>query len=262
MKISVVTAAYNAEKTIGYTIESFVRQTHEDREMIVVDGLSRDRTVEIVRSFNCDKIRIVSERDAGIYDAMNKGLRLFAGDAVGFLNADDCFHDEHAVAAIASALASTDIAYGNLLLVDNHLNKAVRRVWRTGRYGRAGFRLGWMPPHPTFYVRRAVVDSIGGFDRKYTIASDYDFMVRAMTVPGMRDAYVERFLVDYQLGGTSSNGLKAMYVGNLESLKVRREHLGHGALDAALFLRLARRFLQLKWTQQSAGNIAQPVKRS
>lgn len=246
MKISVVTVAYNAESTISHTVESFVRQTHANREMILVDGASSDKTLDVVRSFNCEKIRIFSERDKGIYDAMNKGLRLFSGEAVGFLNADDTFHGPDALAAIAHGLEDADIVYGDQLLVADHNQKQVKRIWKTGPFGKSGFRYGWAPPHPTFYVRSAVAQSLREFETKYTIAGDYDFIIRAMNLPGVRAKYVERFLIDYQLGGTSSNGWKATYTGNKECLEVRRERLGHGPVDIALFLRLWRRLIQLR----------------
>ena len=114
MKISVVTASFNSEATIGYTIESFLKQTHADKEMLVVDGVSRDGTLKIVESFASPDIRVFSEPDKGVYDAMNKGFHRFAGDAVGFLNSDDTFHDANVLSDIAAGLADTDVVYGDL----------------------------------------------------------------------------------------------------------------------------------------------------
>src|SRR6195952_5957804 len=114
MKISVVTASYNSEATIGFAIESFLRQDHPDKEMLVIDGASSDATVKIVESFGSDAIRVFSEKDKGVYDAMNKGFRLYQGDAVGFLNSDDTFHDSGALGDIAAALQDADIVYGDL----------------------------------------------------------------------------------------------------------------------------------------------------
>ena len=114
MKISVVTASFNSETTIGFAIESFLKQTHADKEMLVIDGVSRDRTLKIVESFATPDIRVFSEPDKGVYDAMNKGLHRFSGDAVGFLNSDDTFHDTDVLADIARGLADADIVYGDI----------------------------------------------------------------------------------------------------------------------------------------------------
>src|SRR6202140_1847761 len=154
MKISVVTASYNSEATIGFTIESFLKQKHPEKEMLVVDGGSTDATLKVVASFGSDAIRVVSEKDDRVYDAMNKGLRRFQGDAVGFLNSDDTFHDPDALGDIAAAMQDSDIVYGDLNMVTDHCTKRLVRSWRGGAFHRYSFQLGWVPPHPTFYMRR------------------------------------------------------------------------------------------------------------
>ena len=128
MKISVATVSLNAEATIAYTIKSFLQQRYIDKELLVVDGASSDRTVDVARSFNSEQIRIVSERDNGLYDAMNKALTAFSGDAIGFLGADDTFHSPSALGHIAAALATNDIVYGSLHMVRDHLQKRIVRV--------------------------------------------------------------------------------------------------------------------------------------
>src|ERR1700722_10440299 len=179
MKISVVTVCYDAASTLALTIESFLQQDHPDKELLIIDGASSDGTVKIARSYACPQISVISEPDRGIYDAMNKGLRLFNGDAIGFLNSDDIYHDAHALSRLSRALGDSDIAYGDLRIVENHTTKKVIRNWRAGKYNRWSYQLGWMAPHPTFYVRRGVIEAVGEFDLTYTIASDYDFMLRA-----------------------------------------------------------------------------------
>src|ERR1700704_6666810 len=154
MKISVVTASFNSEATIGFTIESFLRQNHPDKEMLVIDGASRDGTLKIVEAFGSDAIRVLSEPDNGVYDAMNKGFRLFRGDAIGFLNSDDTFHDSRALADIAAAMRDCDIVYGDLNMVTDHRTKTLVRSWRGGAFKRYAFQLGWGPPHPTLSMRR------------------------------------------------------------------------------------------------------------
>src|SRR5579872_881236 len=154
MKISVITASYNSEATIGFTLESFLAQKHVDKEMLVIDGSSSDTTLKIIESFGSDAIRVFSEQDKGVYDAMNKGFRAFQGDAIGFLNSDDTFHDPEALGDIAAAMQDADIVYGDLNMVADHGTKRLVRSWRGGTYHRYSFQLGWVPPHPSFYMRR------------------------------------------------------------------------------------------------------------
>src|ERR1043166_8351381 len=130
MKISVITVCRNSERTIAHTIKSFLAQTHADKEMVVVDGCSTDRTLDIVRSFDASSIRIFSEPDSGIYDAMNKGLRLYEGEACGFLNSDDMFHDATVLEQIAAGLSQADVVYGDVLFVKDQIDKRPVRIWR------------------------------------------------------------------------------------------------------------------------------------
>ena len=234
MMISVVTVCYNAASTIPHTIASFLGQTERRAELIVVDGASPDGTAGIARSFADPRIRVVSEPDGGVYEAMNKGLSLFRGDAVGFLNADDRFHDAHALAAIAEGLEEADVVFGDLDFVRDHETGRVVRRWRASPWRPGAFRRGWMPPHPTFYVRRAVAERVGGFDTALRIAADYDFMLRALEHGEVRAARIGRTLVDMAIGGQSTAGAGAYLRGNLEALASRRRWLGAGPLDYAL----------------------------
>lgn len=253
MKISVVTVSYNSAATIRQTIESFLRQRHGDKELLIVDGCSTDDTVSIAKSYEAASIRVVSEKDAGIYDAMNKGLRLFAGDAVGFLNSDDVFHSDRSMELISEGLQDADLVFGDLYMVTDHVTKRTLRTWKTGEFSRSAFHLGWTPPHATFYVRRSVVHAVGAFDLRYRIASDYDYMLRAMTAHDFRIKYVPHVLVDYRLGGISSGTMGNMIKGNLECLDSRRRHLRSAPIDPALFLRPLRRLLQLRWFKANSG---------
>lgn len=247
MKISVITVCRNSETTLRNTLDSFLSQTYRDKKLLLVDGASTDSTVDMARSYRSHDVHIVSEPDHGIYDAMNRGLRLFDGDAVGFLNSDDTFHDENSLSKIAVGLQDADIVYGDQILVADQLSKRVIRMWHAGDFNRrTSFRMGWVPPHPTFYVRRSVVEKIGDFNLRYRIASDYDFMLRAMSSEGFRVRYIPTTLVDYQLGGTSSKGLRNIIQGNLECLDSRRRHLQSGPVDLALFLRVLRRLVQFR----------------
>src|SRR5216684_419462 len=222
MKISVITAAYNSQATIASTIESFLGQSHPDKEMLVIDGASKDDTLRIVESFGSNQIRVVSETDSGVFDAMNKGLHLFEGDAVGFLNSDDTFHDAGVLGDIAAAMSDADIVYGDIKMVMDHRSKRLVRSWRGGKFGRYSYQLGWGPPHTAFYMRRALALN--------------DFRVR----------YLPRVIADFAMGGISTRSWRVSVTGNLECLRSRRQHLNAPVIDAALFLRLLRRIFQLR----------------
>ena len=235
MKISVITVCFNAERTIGTTVDSFLNQSHPEKELIVVDGASRDGTVRLVESFARPEITIHSELDKGLYDAMNKGLALYRGDAVGFLNADDCFSNKDSLASIAAALETCDMVSGNLDFVRDHQSAMVVRRWRGRPYAAGDFRRGWMAAHPTFYVRRRVVELVGRFDLTYRIAADYDFMLRAYELHNFRSRHVAEVLVHMQQGGASTAGLKAYWLSNREALRSRQRWLRSGMIDYALF---------------------------
>jgi glycosyltransferase len=246
MKISVVTVCYNAASTLAGAIESFLQQDYSDKELLIIDGGSFDGTVEVARSYACSQISVLSEPDRGIYDAMNKGLRLFRGDVVGFLNSDDVYHDATVLSRLGNALDDADMAYGDLQIVESHEKKKVIRSWRAGKYSPWSYQLGWMPPHPTFYVRRKVVEELRQFDLSYSLAADYDFMLRAMANRVFKIAYVPHMLVDFKMGGTSTNGWKQTFRINLECLRSRRAHLSSPTIDVALVLRPLRRLFQLR----------------
>jgi glycosyltransferase len=247
MKISVVTACFNSEETIARTIQSFLRQSHEEKEMIVVDGLSRDRTLDVVQSFRSAQVRLISEADAGTYDAMNKGLRLYQGEAVGFLNSDDIYHDDQVLSRIAAALQRADATYGDVLMVSDHVEKRPIRSWRGGEFRAGNFSWGWMPPHPTFYARRELVEKVGFFRLDYEIAADYDFMLRALELNSAKAEYIPHTLVDFMVGGTSTAGWRAIWRNNIECLQSRRQYLGALPIDLALFLKPGRKVFQLHW---------------
>lgn len=247
MKISVVTVCFNSERTIDFTIRSFLTQTHDDKELLVVDGASTDRTLDIVRGYLDSQIRVISEKDKGIYDAMNKGLHRFAGDAVGFLNSDDTFHDDGALERVADGLAAADAVHSGVEMVTNHATKRSVRSWKGEAFRPGAFRWGWMPPHPTFYVRRALAEKTGEFDLRYPIAADYDFMLRALELHAARVQYIPGTLVDFMIGGNSTSNLSAVLRANLECLRSRREHLNAPILDAAFFAKPLHKIVQRRW---------------
>jgi glycosyltransferase len=246
MKISVVTVCYNSESTVADTIRSFRDQTYPDKELIIVDGASTDNTLKVVQSLGHPQIRVFSEPDRGAFDGMNKGLRLFSGDAVGILNSDDTFHDSKALSRISDALQDSDIVYGDLDMVTDHASKIVVREWRSGVFKPRSFQYGWMPPHPTLYVRRDVIERVVGFDISYRTTADYDFALRAMVLNNFRIKYIPHVLVDFQLGGLSTGQWKTTFKASLDLLRSRRQHLVAPAVDLAFFLWPLRKIVQLR----------------
>lgn len=244
MKISVLTVCWNSAATIRHTVDSFFAQDHKDKELIVVDGASTDETLAIVRSYADQQLQVVSEPDRGMYDALNKGLALCRGEAIGALNADDAFHDRSVLGKISEALADADIVHGHLDFVDNHESKRVVRRWRAEPRPPNGFRSGWMPAHPTFYVRRDVAERVGLFDLTLKVSSDYDWMLRAVELHGFRLATMDQVLVDMMVGGTSTRSFRSHIGHNLEALRSRRHWLGSGPVDYALVAKPARKLGQ------------------
>jgi glycosyltransferase len=230
MRISVITVSFNCAATIRDTLQSVATQSHNDIEHIVVDGASRDGTVELVSVHGAHLEQFVSEPDEGIYDAMNKGVRLATGEMIGFLNGDDTFAYADAIADIARVAtenAEADAVFGDLVYVDqNHPERVIRR-WRTGGFSRSKLRFGWMPPHPTFYLRRRGWDQLGLFDTKLRIAADYDFLLRCLSRPGTKAAYIDKVLVRMRVGGVSNRSIQSMYHKSREDLvALRTNHIG------------------------------------
>lgn len=210
MKVSVITAVYNNRDTIARALDSVLAQDHLDVESIVIDGGSTDGTLQILRSYSGQLDVLVSEPDCGIYDALNKGIRRVSGDVVGFLHSDDLFADAGVLSRIAAAFSepAVEIVYGDLHYVRKDNPERVVRCWRGGHFAERRLGWGWMPPHPTLYVRRRVYDQIGLFDTSFRIAADYDFVLRLLgdTERGVR--YIPEVLVKMRVGGASNRSLR------------------------------------------------------
>jgi len=230
MKITVITVCFNSAESIADTLDSIAAQTFPDIEHIVIDGGSQDSTLSIIRDRGTRVARLVSEADRGIYDAMNKGLKLATGDMIGFLNADDVFAHENVIASIARAaqqVPATDVVYGDIVYVRNDQPQRVLRYWRSGEFARAKLRFGWMPPHPGFYLRSTTFAKIGSFDDRLRIAADYDLVLRSLSLPQVRTTYVRDVLVRMRAGGASNRSVKAMLRKSREDLwAIRQNKIG------------------------------------
>ena len=225
MKISVITVCYNSEATIRETVESVLTQTHRDVEYIVVDGGSKDGTLEILSRYVERIQHLTSEPDSGVYDAMNKGLALATGDVVGFLNSDDVYVHSGILSRVAAVMMNPAIdgCYADLIYVKKNDEGRVVRHWVSRPYAPGLFRRGWMPPHPTFFVRRACYDAFGGFDPQLLISADFELAMRFLHVHGIRTRYVPEDWVRMRTGGLSSSWRRVLRT-NIETYRVCRRH--------------------------------------
>ena len=217
MKISVITATYNSAATVRDTLTSIRQQDHPDIEHIIVDGRSSDGTLEIVADFP-HVARFVSEKDKGIYDAMNKGIRMATGEVIGILNSDDIYIDRSVLSAVAKAFADPAVmtVYADLQYVHPDDLDRVQRTWITGPFRKNSFYYGWMPPHPTFFVRKEVYDRIGLFNTDLRTAADYELMLRILVKHGIPTFYIPRVIVKMRAGGMSNASLRARLRANRE----------------------------------------------
>ncbi len=206
MKVSVITVSYNARATIRDAIESVLSQDYTDIEYIVVDGASRDGTAEIIRQYGDRIDHYVSQPDHGIYDAMNKAVKLATGDLVGFLNADDMFADQSCVRRIADAAATTgcDVVLGDVQIVHPEQTGRTIRFYTARGFGRHWIEQGDMPPHPGMYVRRSVFERYGDFDLQFRTSSDFDFVARILYVHNLAYRLLPYTLVKMRHGGRST----------------------------------------------------------
>lgn len=224
MKISVITAIYNREATIARAMESFQQQTWQDKQQIIVDGASTDRTMEIVQNFTDENSVVVTERDNGIYDAINKGIALATGDVVGLLHSDDFFAHSSVLAQIAGAFEDPDldIVYADAGFFSPGQPSRIIRRYKSGRFNSSRIRNGWMPAHTTMYARRRVFEKYGNYSDEFRIAADFEFIARTFGSGRIKSLYIPNIWMMMQTGGASTGGLKSKLVLNREVLKACR----------------------------------------
>ena len=224
MKISIITATYNSGKTVGDTLKSVLAQTYHDYELLVVDGASKDNTLEVVKKMEPlfeGRMRYISEPDKGIYDAMNKGIRMATGDVIGILNSDDFYTSDDALACIAWTLEKekVDAVYGDIHYVDDEDLKKCVRYYSSKPFRRWMMRLGFMPAHPSFYCRKEVYEKYGAFDAEnYRVAADFENLLRLIFVNKIKMHYINKDFVTMRTGGASSSGLES-------HKRIMRDHL-------------------------------------
>jgi len=225
MQFSIITATCNSESVVAANVASIATQWHPDLEHVVVDAQSSDRTLEVLRTSQRPPDRVISEPDQGIYDALNKGIQAANGDVVGFLHSDDWFASDDVLERVAEIFdrEGCDAVYGDLEYVMAGEGETVIRYWRGKAYAPGLLRWGWMPAHPTLFLRRAVYNRLGGFDLRYRIAGDYEAMLRYFR-SDLHAVYLPKVLVSMRLGGVSNRSVAALIKKMREDYRVIREH--------------------------------------
>ncbi|NWF66540.1 MAG: glycosyltransferase [Campylobacterales bacterium] len=220
-KISIITVVWNNAKTIRDAIDSVLGQTYKNIEYIVVDGASSDGTVEIVQSYG-DKInKFISEKDRGIYDAMNKGIGLSTGDIVGILNSDDLYSSNDILEIVANEFTTKNIdcIYADLVYIDMNNTSKVVRYWKSREFSGGLFQKGWHPAHPTFFIKRECYHKYGVFNLDFKIAADYEIMLRFLERYKLKSSYINKVFVKMRVGGESNRSLSNILKANIESYK-------------------------------------------
>lgn len=255
MKISIVTVSYNSEKTIKDTIESVLNQTYSNIEYILIDGQSKDNTIDIIKDSERNflgkgtEFKWISEKDNGIYDAINKGIKIATGDVVGILNSDDYYYDNNVVNDIIEAFKNNtiDCIYGNLVYIDPDSEKVTRR-WTSKDFVKGLFQKSWTPAHPTFYCKREIYNQYGLYRTDFKIAADVELMYRYLEKNSVVSKYVNRYIVTMRQGGVSSSGLKSTITITKEMKQAFKDNGGKFNLVKYMFYKALkiREFMMVK----------------
>lgn len=227
--VTLITVSFNSEKTIKDTIESILKQNYDKIEYLIIDGLSKDKTVTIAKEYEMKFIekgysyKIISEKDKGLYDAMNKGIKIANGEIIGILNSDDFYVDKFVIEKVVRKMQSenVDCLYADLLYVDEtNIDKIIRK-WKAKK---GDFRLGWNPPHPTTFLTKKTYEKFGLYKVEYSISSDYDILYRIIHKGKVKVSYLEEYIVKMRSGGKSTSGIKSNIIGNKEIYQTLKEN--------------------------------------
>ena len=221
VRVSIITATFNCSDTIEDCLSCVQNQSYHEIEKIIIDGGSTDGTLEVIKRYK-DKVDYwISEPDRGIYDALNKGIRMARGDVIGILHSDDLFADNFVVETVVDCFFrnSVDSCYGDLVYVSRDDTKKVVRYWKAGEFKREKFKYGWMLPHPTFFVKRVIYERYGLFNLAMGSAADYELMLRFLYKQRISTMYIPKILVKMRVGGQSNKALKNRIIANRNDVK-------------------------------------------
>lgn len=226
MKVSIITVVFNGAATIKDTIESVINQNYYNIEYIIIDGSSTDGTQEIVKSYGEKISKFISEKDNGLYDAMNKGITAAEGDIVGILNADDLYYNNSIISKVVESMTenNVDILYGDLIFFDTNNPEKIVRYYKGGTFKISKAARGLVPPHPTFFIKKGVYDKFGKFDTKYTLSADFDLIVRFLGVHNVPYYYLPQLMIKMRLGGLSTKNLKNIFLMNKQDIDSCRKN--------------------------------------
>jgi glycosyltransferase involved in cell wall biosynthesis len=228
MKVTIITVTYNSAKYLEDCICSVINQNYGDIEHIIIDGGSTDETLSIIKQYETHIAKWISEKDNGMYDAINKGMKMATGNVIGLLNSDDILASEDVIINIVAAFKkhNVDSVYGDLTYVDQKNTEKILRFWKGGKYNRQRFLYGWMPAHPTFYIRKEIVDELGGYESHYFTAADYEFMTRYLYRYRISAFYLQKLIVKMRNGGVSNGSLSRRLKANRRDyLAMRRNQI-------------------------------------
>ena len=226
MKVSLITVVYNAGQFLHDCLQSVTLQTHPDIEYIIIDGGSVDSSMSVIKQYSGRVNILVSERDHGIYDAINKGISMASGEVIGLLHADDFFADERVIADVANAFTSqeADLVYGDLWYVNRQHPDKIIRKWKSKPFDQQSMAWGWMPAHPTFYARRRLFEKWGNYNLKFKTAADYELMLRFLYLNKSNSVYLDRVFVKMRVGGISNRSIYNRLQANYYDMEAMRHH--------------------------------------
>ena len=232
MKVSIITATYNSSHVIKVCLDSILSQDYKNIECLVIDGKSTDKTIEIVlkKKLKHSSINIVSEPDKGIYDALNKGTQIAKGDIIGFVHSDDFLASPQIISEIVEKIIKENLdgVYGDLYYVNkNNTNKIIRK-WKSCEFIYDSLKKGWMPAHPTFFLKKSVYEKHGLFNLNYSISADYDFMTRVLSDKSLKFGYLPKVITKMRVGGESNRSLKNIFLKiNEDYMIIKRNNIGN-----------------------------------
>ena len=246
MKISIITVVYNNKKTIQDTIKSVLSQDYKNIEYIIIDGGSTDGTLDIINKYKKRIRKIISEKDHGIYDAMNKGIKLATGSIIGILNSDDIYFDNTIISNVIniSKKKPIDCLYGDLIYISKTKPNKIIRNWESSRFIKNSFLKGFHPPHPTFFVKKELFTKYGLYDTNFKISADFELMLRFLEKYNITSYYLPKTIIKMRTGGISNNNIFNIIMGNIYCLKAFKKN-GYNIPVNYILLRMISKIKQI-----------------